>query len=257
MTQFQHRWLQVDNKLTEGLRRGDLKDTVNNLFTIDQYGSKMGDDKDIIVLRFRAADKEPAQDLMEFIEKGYNFVLDADISSGEERDGNYSIFVELERTKHAPAQIKDLINGLSQLCDCTDWRFRWYRDIGGYDFSEQAVTDNVPLTPEEYERSIQGADEEEASDFFDQGATEVEMDESRTITFKKPYAEPLTAKLIAIGEYNTLKDALRGALQLDESSRGQVLYLNKYLGNYDINKIEDHFLIRNGDRAVILQKSKW
>jgi hypothetical protein len=67
----------------------------------------------------------------------------------------------------------------------------------------------------------------------------------------------LTAKIIAVGEYNTLKDALKGALQLDESSRGQVLYLNKYLGNYDINKIEDHFLIRNGERAVILAKTSW
>jgi hypothetical protein len=247
----------VDNKLTEGLRRGDLKDTVDNLFTIDQYGSKMGEDRDVIVLRFRAVDKEPAQDLMEFIEKGYNFILDADVSSGEERDGNYSIFVELERTKHAPAQIKDLINGISQLCDCTDWRFRWYRDIGGHNFSEESITDTVPLTPKEYDRSIEGAESEEAADFFDQGATEVEMGEGRNITFKKPYAEPLTAKLIAIGEYNTLKQALQGAIQLDESSRGQVLYLNKYLGNYDINKIEDHFLIRNGDRAVILQKSKW
>ena len=28
-------------------------------------------------------------------------------------------------------------------------------------------------------------------------------------------------------------------------------------GNYDINKIEGHFLIRNGDKAVILQKSIW
>jgi hypothetical protein len=36
-----------------------------------------------------------------------------------------------------------------------------------------------------------------------------------------------------------------------------MLYLNKYLGNYDINKIEDHFLIRNGERAVILAKTSW
>ena len=35
------------------------------------------------------------------------------------------------------------------------------------------------------------------------------------------------------------------------------MYLNKYLGNYDINKIENHFLIRNGDRAIILSKEIW
>jgi hypothetical protein len=231
---------------------------VDNLFTVDQFQSKMGDDKDIITLRFRAASKEPSIDLMEFLERGYEFILDADTSSGEERDGGYSVFVELERTKHAPAQIKDIINGISQLCDCTDWRFRWYKDIKGYDFSEENIIECVPLTPEEYERSIEGEDAGEVADFFDQGAIDsVEVDENKNVTFTKPYAQPLTAKVIAIGEYNTLKNALRGALQLDESSRGQVSYLNKYLGNYDINKIENHFLIRNGDRAIILAKATW
>jgi hypothetical protein len=247
-----------DNKVMEGLRRADLKNTVDHLFTIDQFQSKMGNDRDIITLRFRAANKEPAIDLMEFIEKGYNFVLDADVSSGEEKDGKYSIFVELERTEKAPSQIKDLLGGIGQLCDCTSWRFRWYKDIGGHDFSEEAIKDNVPLTAEEYNQSIQGEESKEVAEFFDQGAIDsIEVDENKNITFIKPYASPLTAKFIAIGEYNTLKDALRGALQLDESSRGQVMYLNKYLGNYDINKIENHFLIRNGDRAVILAKASW
>ena len=242
----------------EGLRRADLKDMVDHLFTIDQFKSKMGDDKNTIVLRFRAANKEPAIDLMEFVERGFNFVLDADVSSGEERDGYYSVFIELERTEHAPAQMKELINGISQLCDCTNWRFRWYKDVGGYDFSEEAIKECVPLTPEEYAKSIEGKDAGEIAEFFDQGAIDsIEVDENKNITFTKPFAGPLTAKVIAIGEYNTLKDALRGALQLDESSRGQVTFLNKYLGNYDINKIENHFLIRNGDRAVILAKTTW
>jgi hypothetical protein len=242
----------------EGLRRADLKDMVDNLFTIDQFKSKMGDDKHTIVLRFRAANKEPAVDLMEFIERGFNSVLDADVSSGEEKDGYYSVFVELERTEHAPAQIKELINGISQLCDCTTWRFRWYKDIGGHDFSEEAIKENVPLTAEEYARSIEGQDAGEIAEFFDQGAIDsITVDENKNITFTKPFAGPLTAKVIAVGEYKTLKDALRGALQLDESSRGQVTYLNKYLGNYDINKIENHFLIRNGNRAVILAKTTW
>lgn len=242
----------------EGLRRADLKNSVDNLFTVDQFQSKMGDDKDTIVLRFRAADKEPAQDLMEFVERGFNFVLDADVSSGEEKDGKYSIFVELERTKHAPAQMKELINGISQLCDCTDWRFRWYKDIKGYDFSEETFKDCVPLTPEEYTRSVEGQDAEEIAEFFDQGAiNSIEVDGEKNITFTKSFAGPLTAKVIAIGEYNTLKNALKGALQLDESSRGQVIFLNKFLGNYDINKIENHFLIRNGERAIILSKTTW
>ena len=242
----------------EGLRASDLKDTIEPLFTIDQYGSKMGDDKDIIVLRFRATDKEPAIDLMEFIEKGYDFVLDADVSSGEETDGKYSIFVELERTKKAPAQLKDLMGGISRLCSCDDWRFRWYKDVAGHDFTEENIEQFIPVTPEDYELRMNDSKASAVEEFFDQGAIDsVTVDENNNITFTKPYAEPLTAKFITLGTYDVIKEALEGAIQLDESSRGQVLVLNKYLGNYDINKIEGHFLIRNGDRAVILAKENW
>jgi len=242
----------------EGLRKADLKDMIDNLFTVDHFQSKMGEDKDIIVLRFRANDKEPAIDLMEFIEKGYPSILDADISTGEERDGKYSIFVEIERNEKAPYEIKNLLNGISKLCDQSKWRFRWYKDIEGHDFDEETLEKVVPLTPEEYEKRIEKNNNTEVVEFFNQGSLDsVTIDNTRTITFKKMFSETLTAKLITIGEYSILKEALRGPIQLDESSRGQVLYLNKYLGNYDINKIEGVFLIRNGTRAVILSKNNW
>ena len=61
--------------LKEGLRSGDLDRYVSELFTIDQYKSKMGEDKDIIVLSFKVKEKHPAIDLMEFIEKGFTMPL--------------------------------------------------------------------------------------------------------------------------------------------------------------------------------------
>ena len=244
--------------LKEGLRRGDLKDSIDPIFTIDQFKSKMGTDSDIIVLRFRANDKNPAIDVMEFLEKGYPYVLDADISSGEEKDGKYSVFVELERTPQAASQIKEIVNGISQLCDMTEWKFRFHKDYHSKEFSEQAITEEVPLTPEDYEAQLTETETMEANEFFDQGALEsVTVDNEDNITFEKPYAESLTAKLVSIGDYETLKDQLPGAIALDESSRSQTAYLEKYLGNYEIHKINEHFLIRNGKRAAIIKKDNW
>jgi hypothetical protein len=36
-----------------------------------------------------------------------------------------------------------------------------------------------------------------------------------------------------------------------------MFFLAKYIGNYDINKIGNKFLIRNGDRAVVIEKDRW
>ena len=34
-------------------------------------------------------------------------------------------------------------------------------------------------------------------------------------------------------------------------------FLAKYIGNYEINKIGNKFLIRNGERAVVIEKDRW
>ena len=141
-------------KLFEGLRSKDLKDQVDHIFTIDQYRSKMGEDRDIVVVGFRVVDKYPAIDLMEFIEKGYTFILDADMSTGEERDGKYQVFVEFERTKRFSNQLKDILEGVSQLCDCYDWKFRYHKTIESLPFSVEAINENVPMTPQEYESKL-------------------------------------------------------------------------------------------------------
>lgn len=83
--------------LTEGLRPFELEDLVYPIFEVDTYRSKMGEDQDVCVISFHVKDRAPANDLMEFIEKGYSFVLDADVSSGENSRGEYHVFVEVSR----------------------------------------------------------------------------------------------------------------------------------------------------------------
>lgn len=245
------------HNLFEGLVSKDLKDLVSDLFTIDQYKSKMGEDQDIVVLGFKVKEKYPATDLMEFIERGYNFILDADMSAGEEFDGQYQVFVELPRTPNLPGQLNQLFNGLSQLCDCYDWRFRYQQSPNSVKFTEAAVAKHVPMTQESYENKILEIKNVDVSEFFDQGAVEVAVESNNLIRFKKPYAGDITAKFIAIGDYDNVKEILPGALELSESSQGQLVFLNKFLGNYDINKIGNCFLIRNGNKAVIIEKDKW
>jgi hypothetical protein len=242
------------SNLTEGLKRNELKDMVSDVFTVDRYTSKMGEDRDILVLAFRVKEKYPAQDLMEFLEKGYTYILDADMSTGEENDGQYQVFVEIERTNEAPKHLKNLLNGVSQLTDCNDWRFRYQKSKSSVEFNEQSIKEHVPLTPEEYDQKITDIKQRDIQEFFDQGTVDVALESNNDLTFSKIFSGDVAAKFISIGDYDNVKETLPGALSLDESSQSQVLFLNKYLGNYDINKVGDQFLIRNGDRAIVIER---
>ena len=246
------------HRLFEGLRSKDLKGFVETTFTIDQFTSKMGEDHDVIVLGFKVNDKMPAVDLMEFIEKGYSFVLDADMSSGEERDGKYQVFVEIKRSKHLPSEIRELLGGIGRLVDSTDWRFKYHKDMKSAEFSEQAIMEQVPLTQEAYKIKMLEAKTKTVSEFFNRTPIDqIQVDESNNITIAKPYSGSLNMELLAMGSWDEITESIQGGIQLDETSQSQVTFLEKYLGPYEIHKINGKFLIRNGDDAIIVAKEKW
>ena len=103
--------------LRENLEQGDLKRLVHNELHIDEYKSKMGDDADVCVLSFKVSGKEPSMDLVNFLEKGYEFILDADVSSGEKEGGDYLVFVELDRTPELPDQLEQMMKDIMKLTD--------------------------------------------------------------------------------------------------------------------------------------------
>lgn len=245
------------HNLTESLRKGDLENYVSDLFTVDQFRSKMGEDRDIVVIGFKVKEKHPAIDLMEFIEKGYDFILDADMSSGEEIDGQYQVFVEIERTPKLSEQMEELLTGVGDLCDCRDWRFRYQKASSSVEYSTETLTEHVPMTPDEYEAKMLEVKGKDIANFFDQGAVKIELDENNNLTFSRPYSGNITAKFIAIGDYNAVAATIPGALSLDESSQSEIVFLNKYLGNYVIEKIGNKFLIGNGSQGIIIEKGRW
>lgn len=246
------------NKLTEGLRTSDLKDYVNNVFNVDKFKSKMGEDDDVIVLSFKVKDKYPAIDLMEFVERGYPFILDADMSAGEENDGQYQVFIEILRTPDFPKHLNSLINGISKLTDCNDWKFQYQKSKKLFDYNTENISQHVPLTKQAYADKLLELKNSDISKFFDKGAIDsVTLESDNSMTFKKPFFGDLSMKLISIGKYNDVKDTVPGALSLDENSQSQVFFLQKYLGDYDITKIGDKFLIKNGHNAVVVEKNRW
>ena len=148
--------------LRENLEQGDLKRLIHNELHIDQYKSKMGTDEDVCVISFKVAGKEPSADLVSFIEKGYDFVLDADVSSGEKEGGDYLVFVELERSEKLPTQILEIMDDLMNLTEqkIEDWRVRYYKSTADNDLTEESLASIIPLTPEAYDAKY-GKDDEE------------------------------------------------------------------------------------------------
>jgi translation initiation factor IF-2 len=141
-------------QLREGLEADDLKRLVHDELHIDEFKSKLGRDEDVVVISFKVRDKEPAHDLVNFIEKGYDWVIDADVSSGEMDDGDYIVFVECERDATITQHIIDLLADIGKLTghDLSQWRMRYYRDHKDHPVTKDSIDALVPKTSEEYRR---------------------------------------------------------------------------------------------------------
>jgi hypothetical protein len=140
------------HKLFEGLNQHDLARLVKPRLNIDEFKSKMGEDADIAVLSFGAIGKGPADDLVDFFEKGYDWVLDADSSPGEFVRNVHLVFVEIERTPELPEQIATIIKDLSHLTDLEpeEWRLYYGSDQNLSPVELETLAQTIPLSPRDY-----------------------------------------------------------------------------------------------------------
>lgn len=140
------------SKLNEGLEQGDLERLVSPKISIDEYKSKMGSDEEIVVVSFTLQGKEPALDLVNFVEKSYEWVADADVSSGEVFDGSYIVFVEIERTPDVSDQIVEMLEDLERLTEhkVKDWSIEYAKTKQMVKPDADSLKAAIPGTPHEY-----------------------------------------------------------------------------------------------------------
>jgi hypothetical protein len=146
--------------LREGLEQGDLKRLVHDELHIDEFKSKLGRDEDVCVVSFKCRGKEPANDLVNFIEKGYDWVIDADVSSGEMDDGDYIVFIECERDEDIP---RNIITMMTELMNVTgqklaQWRVRYYKGSEEHKLSIDTLKKLIPTNSEEYKKRFGSED---------------------------------------------------------------------------------------------------
>ena len=147
-----HKYRQECNMLSEGLEKNDLKRLVKPELHIDEFKSKMGKDEDIIVLSFKLIGRAPANDLVNFIEKGYDWVVDADISAGEMDDGDFLVFVECDRKPEVADEIIKMLGDITKLTDqnLEDWKLQFRSNPSLLDATAENIQNNVALTPQDY-----------------------------------------------------------------------------------------------------------
>ena len=246
--------MQNNQQLNEGLRPEDLKEMVYPTFEVDTYASKMGEDRDVCVISFQVKDRGPARDLMEFIEKGYTFVLDSDVSSGENERGEYSVFVELSRTPALSEHIKEIMYGVKKLTGIDDFKFSYHKEQAVHEATEENLKNHIPPTAGAYDGFMTRIKVEGIKRFFGKTLMDDLTLDGDVITIHKPFDKKIQLRMVAEGESDTVLENLTDPILADEAAMSEIFWLTKVLGDYSINKIGENFVFNNGNHSMLLQR---
>ena len=239
------------------LKQHDLRDLVSEVIEIDSDKSKMGSDADIVTITFSTITRESAQDLTNFLERGYTFVLDADTTAREQSDGTYKVFVEIERDKQAGENIMELADGVKNLAN-VDLRFRYYKEFRSKELTQEALEEVMPLEPDLYGVDQKGMNEDLSlnnyKDFFSKSFVESITMTGNKLTIKKKWADPIQFKFIDFGPtVETIKN-IKESFNADDFA--EIIFLSKYIGDYNITKYGNKLTFDNSGSTLVLERIK-
>lgn len=248
--------MQANNpqQLNEGLRPLDLKEMVYSVFEVDTYSSKMGEDRDVCVLSFQIKERAPARDLMEFIEKGYSFVLDSDVSSGENENGEYSVFVEISRTPALSEQIQEIIKGVNKLTGIGEWTFKYHKESNSHPMNDETLKRFIPETADMYDGLLLRVKTESVKKFFNKTLMDDLTVDGDIITIHKPFNQKVQLRMIKEATSDAILEGVDDPITVDQESMSEIFWLTKVLGNYNINKVGNNFVFDNQGQSMLLQR---
>ena len=243
--------------VNEGLKAGDLDGVVSKRFSVDQFKSKMGEDRNIMVLAFTVDGMAPAKDLERFAETGYKEVLDADATPGTLEDGKHRVFIEFARVEKVDQHIRKFLDDLKNLANIETFEFTYHKNVTPFEASAKNLADVLPSTAIAYTQKINGMKLESTQTFFDKfQMMEFKLD-NNIIEITKRNADTLRFELHAFGQTSMIMNEIK-AFRLDESAMSECMFLTKYFGPYQITKTnEDRFIFSKGGESALMSKSGW
>ena len=141
----------MPSNLNESISKNDLSNHVDNIASIDQYKSKLGDDKNVIVIAIKIKDRNPAMDLSQFLETGLD-LIDVEPSPGPDEDGFYKLYIEISRDSKSGKKIQRILDDVQRVDNAIEnWLFTSYNDKNPKPWSLEAFNAAVETDAYEYE----------------------------------------------------------------------------------------------------------
>jgi hypothetical protein len=161
--------------LKEHLSENDLKWLVDDKVLIDMHKTKLGEDKDYLVLSIAVNDQQPAHDLARFIENSVHKFKDVEVSPATDSKGRYLVYVEMERNPESFNSINGVLHDSNKFSGIDNWQFKTLGLTDYIPFDEESFRQHVITDPALYDQRHPQVEQPE-----EQPAPEAEVEPEQT-----------------------------------------------------------------------------
>lgn len=243
------------------LKNGDLRGTVLDCVSLDEFEPKAGETKDVIVVAFFLTDEAPAKDLNTFIQRGFIDTLDVDVSPSTDEDGNYLVFVEMNRDDSFPNKFQALLKDVENVTGDMNWKVKTYlTDDKEFAFNDPELYNYVIVDPESYvpKDEFKVKEIKEGIEKFLQASYMSSLTIDGNIVTLVGNRRKIVAEVVDVGDYDTVI----GRNFLAESAFGvnrkpiEATILEGILGDCQILPLGKFLCVSRDDQVMLLKNTE-
>jgi GR25 family glycosyltransferase involved in LPS biosynthesis len=135
-----------------------------------------------------------------------------------------------------------------------NWKFRYYKSFKSITVDLETLEAAIPTNLEAYDERIANNAMNNFSNFFNRGFVENVSVLEDDIRFEKMFSESIKMKIKDFGIKEEVYNKIPGKLKMESKDVSEILFLTKFIGEYNITKIDNTFVFENNGYAVALER---
>ena len=242
------------------LKHGDLRGTIEPKISIDEFKPKAGNDNNVIVVAFYLKEKDPADDLNTFIQRGSIDTLDVEVSPNTDELGRYLVFVEMSRNSTFVEKFTALVKDIENVSGKQDWYVVTYYS-GGREFryTDPMLFNYLVLDPAQYvsKDEFMTKDLEESVKTFMNNSLVTSLHYAGGSVILSNSSAKVIAEVVDIGDYDTVIG--RNFLSESHYLMGALPYESRVLSSitgYTVLPLDKYLVVQNGDCVMLLKNTQ-
>ena len=135
-----------------------------------------------------------------------------------------------------------------------DLRFRYYKNFRSIPADESNINEQVPLDSGTYDIKRNETKMENYKNFFSDSYVDEVFMEGNNVHMHKKYGDNIVFKFIDMGWKKEVLESIKESIQIEAFP--EIIFLSKYVGDYNITKFGDKLVFENNGHCVVLKRDE-